>query len=87
MKRGRRSIASEPDRICWRSTGDRPAQLTAREQQVLRLVAAGHTNRSIGAELGLSERTVDRHMSNIFTKLGVSSRAAATALAYESDLL
>ncbi len=67
--------------------GDRPAQLTAREQQVLRLVAAGHTNRSIGAELGLSERTVDRHMSNIFTKLGVSSRAAATALAYESDLL
>ncbi len=67
--------------------GDRPAQLTAREQQVLRLVAVGHTNRSIGAELGLSERTVDRHMSNIFTKLGVSSRAAATAMAYESGLL
>jgi ATP/maltotriose-dependent transcriptional regulator MalT len=65
----------------------RPARLTARELQVLRLVAAGHTNRSIGSELGLSERTVDRHLSNIFTKLGVSSRAAATAVAYESELL
>jgi DNA-binding NarL/FixJ family response regulator len=50
-------------------------------------VAAGHTNRAIGSELGLSERTVDRHLSNIFTKLGVSSRAAATAVAYESELL
>ena len=46
-----------------------------------------NTNRSIGSELGLSERTVDRHMSNIFGKLGVSSRAAATAVAYESELL
>lgn len=61
--------------------------LTARELQVLRLIARGSTNRSIGAELGLSERTVDRHVSNIFAKLGVSSRAAATALAYESELL
>lgn len=65
----------------------RPALLTARELQVLRLVAAGHTNRSIGSELSLSERTVDRHVSNVFRKLGVSSRAAATALAYESGLL
>jgi ATP/maltotriose-dependent transcriptional regulator MalT len=61
--------------------------LTAREVQVLRLVARGSTNRSIGLELGLSERTVDRHLSNIFAKLGVSSRAAATACAYEADLL
>jgi DNA-binding NarL/FixJ family response regulator len=67
------------------TTGDH--LLTAREVQVLRLVARGSTNRSIGAELGLSERTVDRHVSNIFAKLGVSSRAAATALAYELDLL
>ena len=65
---------------------DRPV-LTGRELQVLRLVARGLTNRSVGVELGLSERTVDRHVSNIFAKLGVSSRAAATALAYESDLL
>jgi DNA-binding CsgD family transcriptional regulator len=67
------------------ATGDR--LLTAREVQVLRLVARGSTNRSIGAELGLSERTIDRHVSNIFAKLGVSSRAAATAFAYELDLL
>jgi DNA-binding CsgD family transcriptional regulator len=63
------------------------AGLTAREIQVLRLVASGETNRSIGSRLGLSERTVDRHVSNIFAKLGVSSRAAATALAYQAELL
>jgi DNA-binding CsgD family transcriptional regulator len=63
------------------------AGLTAREVQVLRLVAQGATNRSIGTALGLSERTVDRHLSNVFAKLGVSSRAAATAQAYRSDLI
>jgi DNA-binding CsgD family transcriptional regulator/tetratricopeptide (TPR) repeat protein len=57
--------------------------LTAREAQVLRLVATGMTNRAVAAELFLSEKTVARHVSNIFTKLGVSSRAAATAYAYE----
>lgn len=61
--------------------------LTPRELQVLRLVAAGETNRVIAAELVLSERTVDRHVSNIFTKLGVSSRAAATAYAYKHQLV
>jgi DNA-binding CsgD family transcriptional regulator len=61
--------------------------LTARELQVLRLVATGETNKAIAAELVLSERTVDRHVSNIFTKLGVSSRAAATAYAYEHQLV
>jgi ATP/maltotriose-dependent transcriptional regulator MalT len=61
--------------------------LTARELQVLRLVAAGETNKAIATELVLSERTVDRHVSNIFTKLGVSSRAAATAYAYEHQLI
>jgi DNA-binding CsgD family transcriptional regulator/TPR repeat protein len=61
--------------------------LTARELQVLRLVAAGRTNKAIAAELVLSERTVDRHVSNIFTKLRVSSRAAATAHAYEHQLV
>jgi ATP/maltotriose-dependent transcriptional regulator MalT len=61
--------------------------LTGRELQVLGLVAAGQTNRSIAAELFLSERTVERHMSNIFTKLGVSSRAAATAYAYQHQLI
>jgi DNA-binding CsgD family transcriptional regulator len=61
--------------------------LTPRELEVLRLVAAGDTNKAIAAELILSERTVDRHMSNIFTKLDVSSRTAATAYAYEHQLL
>ena len=60
--------------------------LTAREVQVLRLVATGMTNREIAAELFLSEKTVARHVSNIFTKLRVSSRAAATAYAYQHGL-
>jgi DNA-binding CsgD family transcriptional regulator len=61
--------------------------LTPRELQVLRLVARGETNRAIAERLVVSERTVDRHVSNIFTKLGVSSRAAATAYAYRSQLV
>ncbi|MBA3235922.1 MAG: helix-turn-helix domain-containing protein [Chloroflexi bacterium] len=69
------------------AAGGRPGGLSAREVEVLRLVAAGETNRAIAAELGISERTVDRHVSNLFTKLDVSSRAAATAFAYEHDLV
>jgi DNA-binding CsgD family transcriptional regulator len=64
-----------------------PGGLTARELQVLRMVAAGETNKAIAAELFVSGRTVDRHMSNIYAKLGVSSRAAATAHAYQHGLL
>jgi ATP/maltotriose-dependent transcriptional regulator MalT len=65
----------------------RPHGLTARELQVLRLVAGGKTNKAIAAELFLSEKTVDRHLSNIFDKVGVSSRSAATAFAYEHGLI
>jgi DNA-binding NarL/FixJ family response regulator len=54
---------------------------------VLRLVATGRTNRAIAADLFLSEKTVARHVSNIFTKLGLTSRAAATAYAYENDVV
>jgi DNA-binding CsgD family transcriptional regulator len=61
--------------------------LTPREHEVLRLVSSGQSNRAIAAQLVLSERTVHRHVSNIFTKLGVSSRAAATAYAYEHKLV
>jgi DNA-binding NarL/FixJ family response regulator len=64
-----------------------PAGLSDREAEVLRLVAAGLTNRAIAATLTISERTVDRHVSNIFTKLDVSTRAAATAFAYEHRLV
>jgi DNA-binding NarL/FixJ family response regulator len=61
--------------------------LTPRELQVLRLVAAGATNKAIAAELVISERTVDRHVSNILMKLRVPTRAAATAFAYEHKLV
>jgi DNA-binding CsgD family transcriptional regulator len=63
------------------------AGLSPRELEVLRLVATGRTNHAIAAELVLSERTVARHVSNIFAKLGLSSRSAATAYAYEHDLV
>jgi DNA-binding CsgD family transcriptional regulator len=61
--------------------------LSARELQVLRLLAAGKTNKAIAAELFLSEKTIERHVSNLFTKLDVRSRAAATAYAYEHALI
>jgi DNA-binding NarL/FixJ family response regulator len=64
-----------------------PGGLSQREFEILRLVAAGNTNRAIAEGLTLSERTVDRHVSNIFGKLGVSTRAAATAYAYEHHLV
>lgn len=70
-----------------RSGAARPGGLSDRELEILRLVAEGRTNRAIADELGISQRTVDRHVSNVFTKLGVSSRAAATAFAYEHHLV
>jgi len=90
-------LGAEPDaaRVATLARGgeqsaDRPPPtggLTDREVQVLRLVASGGTNRAIAAELFLSEKTVARHISNIFTKLGVSSRSAATAYAYDHGLV
>jgi DNA-binding NarL/FixJ family response regulator len=61
--------------------------LTAREVQVLRLIAGGHSNREIADALFISEHTVARHVQNIFAKLSVSSRAAATAFAYSHQLV
>jgi DNA-binding NarL/FixJ family response regulator len=69
-----------------RATAACAASLSPRELEVLRLVATGRTNRAIAAELFISERTVERHVSNIFVKLDVSSRAAATAWAYQHNL-
>ncbi len=60
-----------------------PAGLSEREAEVLTLVAAGKTNKQIAGSLHLSERTVARHLSNIFTKIGVTTRTAAAAFAYE----
>lgn len=64
-----------------------PAGLTAREVEVLRLIAAGNTNKEAAAQLFLSDKTIARHLSNIFTKIGVSTRAAATAFAFEQGLI
>jgi DNA-binding CsgD family transcriptional regulator len=64
-----------------------PRGLTTREVEVLRLVASGRTNRAIGKVLGVSEKTVARHVHNSLTKIGVPSRAAATAYAYENGLI
>ena len=61
--------------------------LTAREREVLSLIASGRTNRAIAATLSISEKTVARHVANIFRKLGLSSRAAATAFAFKHDLI
>ncbi|QLY29333.1 helix-turn-helix transcriptional regulator [Nocardia huaxiensis] len=63
-----------------------PAGLSPREAEVLRLVAAGLTNHAVAQALSLSEKTVARHVSNIFTKIGVSTRAAATAYACRHGL-
>jgi ATP/maltotriose-dependent transcriptional regulator MalT len=71
-----------------RKASPKPAVgLTAREVEVLRLIAAGKTNREIASALVISEHTVARHVQNIFAKLGVPSRAAATAFAFEHRLL
>jgi DNA-binding CsgD family transcriptional regulator len=64
----------------------RPGGLTPREVEVLRRVAGGLSNHHIAVELGVSDHTVRRHLQNIFAKLGVSSRAAATAYAVRHDL-
>jgi DNA-binding CsgD family transcriptional regulator len=69
----------------WRTR--RPAGLTEREVEVLRLIAGGQANKEIAAQLNLSAKTVSRHLTNIFNKTGVNSRAAATAFAFEHDLI
>ena len=79
-------LGAAPD-LAALAVRDETHGLSPRELQVLRLVATGETNKAIAAELVLSERTVERHVSNIFAKLAVSTRAAATAFAYEHGLV
>jgi DNA-binding NarL/FixJ family response regulator len=64
-----------------------PAGLTEREVEVLRLIASGRSNKEVAAQLLLSAKTVSRHLTNIFNKIGVTSRAAATAFAFEHRLI
>jgi DNA-binding NarL/FixJ family response regulator len=75
------------DELVVRPASSDPLPVTARELEVLRLVAAGRTNRQIAESLAISERTVERHLGNIFTKLDVPNRAAATAYAYDHGLV
>jgi DNA-binding NarL/FixJ family response regulator len=86
-----RELGAEPDlaeveRLLGTAAAG-PATLTAREAEVLRLVAQGRTNRAIADALVISEKTVARHLANIFAKLDVPSRAAATAWAYEHGVV
>jgi DNA-binding CsgD family transcriptional regulator len=75
------------DSLTGRVAGAKVHGLTARELEVLRLVAAGKTNREIASTLVISDRTVARHLQNIFAKLRVSSRTAASTFAFEHDLI
>jgi DNA-binding CsgD family transcriptional regulator len=75
------------ERAAGRPARQPPGSLSEREAQVLRLLAAGKTNRAIAEELFISEKTVARHVSNIFDKLGVSSRAGATAWAFQHHVV
>lgn len=78
-------LGARPDER--RAAARSPGSLTGREVEVLALVAGGRTNRDIAAALGISEHTVARHLNNIFAKLDVSSRSAATAYAYTHHLV
>jgi ATP/maltotriose-dependent transcriptional regulator MalT len=83
-------LGAAPDLVAVDSLAGDDAEthgLTARELEVLRLVAAGSSNREIASALVISEHTVARHVQNIFRKLGVPSRTAASAFAYEHDLV
>ncbi len=84
-----RQLGAAPDlaRVETRGTTQTAGGLTQRELEVLRLLATGKTNRAIAHQLVLSEKTVARHVSNIFVKLDLSSRSAATAYAYEHSLV
>lgn len=84
---GARTALAEVEAESSAMRSEHPGGLSARELDVLRLVAAGATNRAIAGELYLSEKTVERHLSNIFAKLGISSRAAATAFAFRHGLV
>ena len=81
-------LGARPDleRLARLAESPRLGGLSRRESEVLTLVAAGKTNRAIATELFISEKTVARHVSNIFTKLALSSRAEATAYAYKHGL-
>jgi DNA-binding CsgD family transcriptional regulator len=78
--------ARTEDESAARGAADDAAPLTRREQEVLRLIASGHQNKAIAAALGMSERTVARHITNLYAKIGINTKAAATAYAIRHGL-
>jgi DNA-binding NarL/FixJ family response regulator len=84
---GAKSDLASLDTLMPKPASPPASPLSSREIEVLRLIATGKTNRAIAEALSISEKTVARHVSNIFTKLGLTSRAAATAYAYEHKLV
>ena len=80
-----RELGAEPSQVC--GGGAAPGGLTKREVEVLSGIASGATNREVAEQLFISEKTVGRHLANIYAKLGVSSRTAAVAWAHENKVL
>ena len=77
-------LAVEPSSTCGRRA---PGGLTRRELEVLRAIASGATNRQVAQQIVISEKTVARHLANVYAKLGVSSRTAAVAWAYQQGVI
>jgi DNA-binding NarL/FixJ family response regulator len=80
-------VTAQGSGLTGRGAANRPGGLTPREVEVLGQVARGLSNREVADVLVLSEKTVARHLANVFTKLGVSSRTAAAAFAHEQGLV
>jgi DNA-binding CsgD family transcriptional regulator len=80
-------VGADPDLRALDAVDAPPGGLTRREVEVLRLVAAGQSNREVAAALVISEKTAARHVANIYAKLGISSRSAATSFAHEHALV
>jgi DNA-binding NarL/FixJ family response regulator len=80
-------LRADPDLRALDAGDAPPGGLTPREVEVLRLVASGRSNRDVAASLVISEKTAARHVANIYAKLGISSRSAATAFAHQHALV
>jgi DNA-binding CsgD family transcriptional regulator len=74
----------EPAGIC---DGGTPGRLTKRELDIIRRIAVGASNREVAKQLSISEKTVSRHLANVYAKLDVSSRTAAVAWAHQNNVL
>src|SRR5205823_11363079 len=81
------AVATEPPRPAHTTVAPFPDGLTAREVEVLRLIATGQSTREIAAALVISEATVTRHVTNLYGKIGARGRADATAYAFRHQLV